>query len=516
MLSRARQFIPLGIGILIVAVANVLFAPAHVMFQRLIIFVLLMLSLSLIKNKLVRLLAALLPILWVAWDVTLTFYARGTFGSGFSYGFAMSILDSDSHEISAMLWLYQKYCLGFLALVILLLGSVAMMPAAGSKWLAKYPFYLLAILLISNIVQATVHHIKKNSQGSITARVMNYLPISNTKYFLQAWSDQHLIKQIASQIPDYSLQTQETGIDTYVLVIGESARSENMSIYGYPQPTTPQLEAERSHLLLWNHAISGAPITITAVPLAITADTVIDHNIQHYSDNIINLANQAGFDTSWFSKQGMLGDYNNAITGIAMNAAHKHWVKDGYDDALLPDLRKALNHQGKQLIVLHIYGSHEPECTRFPATDALFTPQSDGIDACYDNSIRFTDKLLGNIFALLKDRRASVAYFSDHALEREPIQSVVYHHGGVKPSQHAFEVPMFIWYSPQVNNPDTGTVEDIYSTANNDKLMRRWMGILLPGDRPEETVQHIANRLAGKAPVMDTTNQIYNWKELAH
>jgi hypothetical protein len=75
---------------------------------------------------------------------------------------------------------------------------------------------------------------------------------------------------------------------------------------------------------------------------------------------------------------------------------------------------------------------------------------------------------------------------------------------------------MFIWYSPQVNNPDTGTVEDIYSTANNDKLMRRWMGILLPGDRPEETVQHIANRLAGKAPVMDTTNQIYNWKELAH
>lgn len=516
MLGKARQFIPLVVCMLIVAVANVLFSPMHVMFQRMIIFVLLMLSFGLIKNKLLRLFVALLPLLLVAWDVTLTFYAHGTFGTEFSYGFAMSVLESDSHEISAMLWLYKKYCFGFFALVILLLRSVATIPTPGDKWLAKSPFYLLAILLFSNIVQATVHNIKKNSQGSITARVINYLPISNVKYFLQAWSDQRLIRQIASQIPDYQLQTQETGIDTYVLVIGESARSENMSIYGYPQPTTPQLEAERSHLLLWNHAISGAPITITAVPLAITADTVQNHNIHHYSDNIINLANQAGFDTSWFSKQGMLGDYNNAITGIAMNAAHKHWVNNGFDDALLPDLRKALNHQGKQLIVLHIYGSHEPECTRFPTTDAPFSRQSDGIDACYDNSIHFTDKLLGNIFSLLKDRRASVAYFSDHALEREPTQNVVYHHGGVKPSQHAFEVPMFIWYSQQVNNPDTGTVEDIYSTVNNDKILRRWMGISLPGDRLEETVQRTANRLAGKAPVMDTTNHIYNWKELAH
>lgn len=516
MLSKTYRFIPLAICILIVAFANVLFAPAHVMFQRLIIFVLVVLSLGLIKRKSVRLFVAALPMVIIAWDITLTFYARNSFGSAFSYGFAMSVLDSDSHEITGMLMLYQKYCFGFLALVILLLHCVATTPSLGKKWLAKLPLYILVVLLLSNIVQATVHIMKKNCQGSIAVRVVNYLPFSNIKYFLQAWNDQQLIKNIASHVPDYTLQKQETGIDTYVLVIGESARSENMSIYGYPQPTTPQLEAERNHLLLWTHAISGAPITITAVPMTITADTVTNHNPQNYSDNIINLANQAGFDTSWFSKQGMLGDYNNAITGIAMNAAHKHWLNDGYDDALLPDLRKALNHQGKQLIVMHIYGSHEPECSRFPASDAPFTKQSDGIDACYDNSIHYTDKLLGNIFSLLKDRRASVAYFSDHALERDPAQSVVYHHGGVKPSQHAFEVPMFIWYSPQVNNPDIGTVDATYSTANNDKILRRWMGISLPGDKPQDSVQHTANRLSGAVPVMDTTNHVYNWQELVH
>lgn len=516
MLSKIYRFIPLATSILIVALVNILFDPIHVMFQRLIIFVLLMLSFGLIKQTLIRMLVALLPVMIVAWDITITLYARGTFGSAFSYGFAMSVLESNRHEITAMLLLYHKYCLVFLALLALMLCSVATTPSLMHKWLAKSPAYLLGLLLISNIVQATAHNIRKNSQGSIACRVINYLPFSNVKHFIQAWNDQQLIKKISSHIPHYSLQKNETGIDTYVLVIGESARSENMSIYGYPQPTTPRLEAERNQLLLWTHAISGAPVTITAVPLAITADTVNAHHAQNYSDNIINLANQAGFDTSWFSKQGMLGDYNNAITGIAMNAAHKHWISDGYDDALLPDLRNALKHQGKQLIVLHIYGSHEPECTRFPAAGAPFSAQNDGIDACYDNSIHYTDKLLGNIFNLLKDRRASVAYFSDHALEREPDKSVVYHHGGVKPSQHAFEVPMFIWYSPQVNNPDTGTLEATYSTANNDKVLRRWMGITLPGDPAQESVQLTARRLAGSVPIMDTTNQVYDWKTLVH
>lgn len=154
-----------------------------------------MLSFGVIKNSHLRLFLALFPIVMMPWDITLTFYARGTFGSDFSYGFAMSVLDSDSQEISAMLWLYKKYCFGFLTLVILLLHSVATTPSPGGKWLAKSPVYLSTLLLLSNIVQATAHNIKENSQDSIAARVINYLPISNAKYFLQVWNDQRLIKR---------------------------------------------------------------------------------------------------------------------------------------------------------------------------------------------------------------------------------------------------------------------------------------------------------------------------------
>lgn len=77
----------------------------------------------------------------------------------------------------------------------------------------------------------------------------------------------------------------------------------------------------------------------------------------------------------------------------------------------------------------------------------MFQPQDDQ-DACYDNSIHYTDSLLGQVFELLKDRRASVMYFADHGLERDPTKKNVYFHGGREASQQAYHVPMFIWYSP--------------------------------------------------------------------
>ncbi|MDP4361120.1 sulfatase-like hydrolase/transferase, partial [Escherichia coli] len=69
-------------------------------------------------------------------------------------------------------------------------------------------------------------------------------------------------------------------------------------------------------------------------------------------------------------------------------------------------------------------------------------------EVCYDNSIHYTDSLLGQVFAMLETRRASVMYFSDHGLEYDPTKEHAYFHGGIKPSQQAYHVPMFIWYSP--------------------------------------------------------------------
>ena len=154
----------------------------------------------------------------------------------------------------------------------------------------------------------------------------------------------------------------------------------------------------------------------------------------------------SGFHTTWLSAQTAFGNYGSSVAGIAMNAKDKLYIK-GYDKELIPHLKTALAKPGhdKKLIILHLYGSHEPACARYPSNEAIFDKNCD-IDACYDNSVLYTDSLFGEIFSLLKQKNASVFYFSDHALERDPKQSAPYFHGGITPSQEAYHVPMFIWY----------------------------------------------------------------------
>ncbi|STE82507.1 hydrolase [Escherichia coli] len=62
---------------------------------------------------------------------------------------------------------------------------------------------------------------------------------------------------IADTIPHYNLMITDNNIDEFVLIIGESARTDNMSIYGDSRPTTPELQKQKSRLKLFTQAISG-------------------------------------------------------------------------------------------------------------------------------------------------------------------------------------------------------------------------------------------------------------------
>lgn len=112
------------------------------------------------------------------------------------------------------------------------------------------------------------------------------------------------MSDIGNNIPDYKITLTDTGIENYVLIIGESARAVNMGLYGYPRDTTPELIKQKHQLLLFQNAVAPAPVTIMAVPMAMTADSVNAHDPRKYSDNVINISNKAGYDTYWYSRQG--------------------------------------------------------------------------------------------------------------------------------------------------------------------------------------------------------------------
>ena len=468
--SRLSEVSPLIISVLIVFGVNILTAKYNAVINRTLVFILIMFSLRCIQHNLLRNTLAVVILIPVALDTTIQLYAWHNFRTEFSYGFALSILDTTPSEAKGMLGLYWRDCLSFVTLAAFFIYAANTGANLIPYRFHRYPPILLAITIIAFVGQAYLHQIRKSNVESLMQRVLSATPLSTGKVFMQAIQDISIMSDIGNNIPDYKITLTDTGIENYVLIIGESARAVNMGLYGYPRDTTPELIKQKHQLLLFQNAIAPAPVTIMAVPMAMTADSV--------------------------------------------NAHQQEWVDHGYDEALLPLLQNALQKPGKKLIVLHLYGSHEPSCERFPESSTILAGESQA-DDCYDNSIRYTDTLMGNIFSALQNTRSSVMYFSDHALIRDPKRAVVYSHGGVTPPKEALHIPMFIWYSQLVDAKTklTGDYRTQWSSDDLNTLAELWLGIHRQG-APINTLSSWLMNYDKTIFIMDTTGKQYEWRNV--
>ncbi|HCM9555024.1 TPA: phosphoethanolamine transferase [Enterobacter kobei] len=512
--SRFTSFLNLAISLFIFIAVNILHARYNLVINRALVFLLMLLMLKCISNKFIRNMLAIVLLIPVAADISLQLFAWRNFDSAFSYGFAMSIIHSAPDEAISMLNLYWRECIIFITLSAFFIYTANTGTWPVAPRFRRWPAIALSVTLLAFYGQALQHQLRKSSVESLAQRVVQATPVSTTKVFMQAIEDNAVIANIGNNIPDYKLTLTDTGIDNYVLVIGESERAVNMGIYGYQRDTTPELEKQKSQLLLFRNAVAPAPVTIMAVPLAMTADKVNIRDPRKYSDNVINIANKAGYETYWFSRQGKGGAHNNVITGIAMNSKQHEWIDGGYDEDLLPLLQNALKAPGKKVIVLHLYGSHEPSCVRFPANQAVLHGGSEA-DDCYDNSVRYTDTLMGKMFSMLDNSRSSVMYFSDHGLIRNPQRAVVYSHGNVNPPREALHIPVFIWYGHQVKKDKqyTGEYNTTWSADDVNTLAELWLGI----HRQEQPFQSLPSWLDGydkNVSVLDTTGKTYYWSNI--
>lgn len=500
--------------VIVFGITNLVASSGAHMVQRLLFFVLTILVVKRISSLPLRLLVAAPFVLLTAADMSISLYSWCTFGTTFNDGFAISVLQSDPDEVVKMLGMYIPYLCAFAFLSLLFLAVIIKYDVSLPT--KKVTGILLLIVISGSLFSACQFAYKdaKNKKAFspyiLASRFATYTPFFNLNYFALAAKEHQRLLSIANTVPYFQLSVRDTGIDTYVLIVGESVRVDNMSLYGYTRSTTPQVEAQRKQIKLFNQAISGAPYTALSVPLSLTADFVLSHDIHNYPDNIINMANQAGFQTFWLSSQSAFRQNGTAVTSIAMRAMETVYVR-GFDELLLPHLSQALqqNTQQKKLIVLHLNGSHEPACSAYPQSSAVFQPQDDQ-DACYDNSIHYTDSLLGQVFELLKDRRASVMYFADHGLERDPTKKNVYFHGGREASQQAYHVPMFIWYSPVLGDGvDRTTENNIFSTAYNNYLINAWMGVTKP-EQPQ-TLEEVIAHYKGDSRVVDANHDVFDY-----
>lgn len=256
--------------------------------------------------------------------------------------------------------------------------------------------------------------------------------------------------------------------EIYVMVIGETSRAANWSIYGYGRETNPSL-SKMEGLTAFSHVLSESNTTHKSVPMLMSSVSAPNFNSIYQQKGIITAFKEAGYQTAFFSNQrynhsfiDFFGKEADVYNFIRENAANDN--SNSSDDKLLDLVASELNKGASKLfIVLHTYGSHFNYRERYPANEAFFLPDSP-LDAevkyrknlinAYDNSIRYTDAFLARLIRMVQGQNvdAAMLYTSDHGEDIFDDNRHLFLHASPVPSYYQIHVPFLVWMSDSYRN----------------------------------------------------------------
>ncbi len=282
-----------------------------------------------------------------------------------------------------------------------------------------------------------------------------------------------------------------TAPEVYVMVVGETARAHNFSLYGYPRNTNPLL-SKTPGIKAFPNATTQSNTTHKSVPMLLSAASAEDFERLFHEKGILAAFKEAGFHTVFISNQ----QPNHSFIDFLGEQADEHYFlktdesskkdaaseKNHYDEDLLQKLDEILpladasssahyNYRYRKLfVVLHSYGSHFNYQERYPRSFAYFKPDSrseaksenrrDLLNA-YDNTIRYTDYILHGIIERLQkwegvqtktdgvydQPTSAMLYTSDHGENIFDDERCLFLHAAPKASDYELHVPFIIWTS---------------------------------------------------------------------
>lgn len=286
----------------------------------------------------------------------------------------------------------------------------------------------------------------------------------------------------------------EDSCEVYVMVIGETARAMNFSLYGYQRDTNPRL-SKTPGLVTFSDVTTQSNTTHKSVPMLLSLASASNFERLFHEKGILQAFREAGFHTVFLSNQrpnhsfiDFLGEQADQWlflkTGDA-NPAGRELAeapgKDGnyYDADLLPILDKILSQKRKkEFIVLHTYGSHFNYMDRYPRQMAHFQPDThceakkenrpDLINA-YDNTIRYTDLVLSGVIERLRAHggMSAMLYTSDHGENIFDDSHKLFLHASPRASEYELHVPFLVWTSQSFQHQEPAVAQAL--SANRHK-----------------------------------------------
>lgn len=265
----------------------------------------------------------------------------------------------------------------------------------------------------------------------------------------------HQKKRNAKEIllPDGRIATESR--DVCVLIIGESARRDHFSYYGYAKNTNPYTSSDSMTAL---PAVAAATNTITAVRAIMQPEPS-----GKLLEILPNYLYRLGVDVSW--RTSNWGEppthFPNYLKKGELRKRYPDAEQKLYDGILLCGLKEEIGSckKKKQFVVIHTYTNHGPTySTNYPPRFEVFKPvcktvemaraNRDELLNAYDNSIIYTDYLIHSVISILKEMpecRSCVLYMSDHGESLG--ENNLYMHGVpmfMAPKEQT-EIPFLVW-----------------------------------------------------------------------
>ncbi|MFW3898115.1 phosphoethanolamine transferase [Pseudomonas bharatica] len=433
-------------------------------------------------------------------------YFMSNYGVMIDYSMLINAMQTDRREVFDLLG-------SGLAFWVLLVGVVPAIvvsriplarPGYARAGLFKAGSVLLALALIALILALAYQSYASLLRNHRELRLM--LVPSNLVGALHSYAKRQLRTPLTLEPVglDAALQVNSATAGRHkvvVLVVGETARAASFSLNGYERQTNPALAARE--VVSFSEVSACGTATAISVPCMFQDLGRREYRSIHAKsrENLLDVLQRAGVAVLWRDNNSGCKGACDRVPSEEVDKLHIPGIctTDGcFDEALLHGLAERIDSSSDDtLIVLHMLGSHGPAYyKRYPQAFRRFTPTCDSsqLDKCdnaaivnaYDNSILYTDHVLGQLLDLLKARAqrfdTAMLYVSDHGESLG--EKGVYLHGlpyAMAPSEQ-IRVPMVAWLSEGFARSGGASMECLRgrrdSALSHDNLFHSMLGLM--------------------------------------
>ncbi|MBT1075065.1 sulfatase-like hydrolase/transferase [Geobacter grbiciae] len=341
--------------------------------------VLFLIVISLMGRLTFRVMASLLILLSAIASFYMIFY-----NVIIGYGIIISILSTDIDMTKDIVGLYSiSWALIFGVAPIVYLNRYCHINSS-IYWHVKDKRGIIQLLLLSiiciGVLFSSLHYFKlsrdasrKGNHGEMPNNTgvifHSYVPsnwlVGLGIHILNIYEEKLRSNKLFNPAKHYIYKPLPSNDDTLVVfVIGESARYDHMSLFGYERNTNEYLKAEKNIVAI--RGISSDTSTKLSLRTMFVRDGGYDQRTMlPREENIFSVLKSLGFSSELFAMQGEVWFYNSVNSDFykirEVIASEKNNTGKPLDDMLLiPELEQSVNRhpKGKHLIILHTKGQH--------------------------------------------------------------------------------------------------------------------------------------------------------------